>query len=50
MFNFLDFDSALKKREHEFRTQVDEMSAKVLEFDLKVLYCNINTFIFNYFM
>lgn len=31
-----DFEDALKKREHEFRLQKDEMSAKVLEYELKV--------------
>ena len=31
-----EFDDALKKREHEFRVQIDEMNAKVLEYDLKV--------------
>ncbi|PVD37458.1 hypothetical protein C0Q70_00048 [Pomacea canaliculata] len=30
-----EFEDALKKREHEFRIQTDEMSAKVLEYDLK---------------
>lgn len=30
------FEDALKKREHEFRLQKDEMSAKVLEYELKV--------------
>lgn len=32
-----EFEDALKKREHEFRIQTDEMSAKVLEYDLKVM-------------
>ena len=31
-----EFEDAMKKREHEFRVQVDEMNAKVLEYDLKV--------------
>ncbi|XP_076459611.1 coiled-coil domain-containing protein 57-like [Babylonia areolata] len=31
----IEFDDALKKREHEFRIQMDEMNAKVLEYDLK---------------
>lgn len=31
------FEDALRKREHEFRIQHDEMSAKVLEYELKVL-------------
>nr|KAG5704183.1 hypothetical protein BaRGS_009713 [Batillaria attramentaria] len=30
-----EFEDALRKREHEFRVQVDEMSSKVLEYDLK---------------
>ena len=32
----LGFDDALRRREHEFRIQSDEMSAKVLEYELKV--------------
>ncbi|XP_070187035.1 coiled-coil domain-containing protein 57-like isoform X2 [Littorina saxatilis] len=31
----MEFEDAMKKREHEFRAQVDEMNAKVLEYDLK---------------
>lgn len=31
-----DFEEMLKRREHEFRTHADEMSAKVLEYELKV--------------
>ncbi|OWF50285.1 coiled-coil domain-containing protein 57-like [Mizuhopecten yessoensis] len=30
-----EFDDALKRREHEFRLQTDEMSTKVLEYELK---------------
>lgn len=30
-----EFEDALKKREHEFRLQTDEMSTKVLEYELK---------------
>lgn len=29
------FEDALRRREHEFRIQIDEMSAKVLEYELK---------------
>lgn len=36
IFFLPDFEDALKKREHEFRLQKDEMSAKVLEYELKV--------------
>ena len=36
LFLSAEFEDAMKKREHEFRTQVDEMNAKVLEYDLKV--------------
>ncbi|XP_063312265.1 coiled-coil domain-containing protein 57 [Pelobates fuscus] len=32
----LDFDSEMKKREHEFRLQLDEMSTLVLSHELKV--------------
>ncbi len=31
------FESALKKREHEFRVQADQMSSTVLAHELKVL-------------
>jgi hypothetical protein len=38
---FLGFEEAMRKREHEFRIQADEMSAKVLEHELKVKHvCN----------
>ncbi|XP_021344290.1 coiled-coil domain-containing protein 57-like, partial [Mizuhopecten yessoensis] len=30
-----EFDDALKRREHEFRLQTDEMGTKVLEYELK---------------
>lgn len=43
IFFLPDFEDALKKREHEFRLQKDEMSAKVLEYELKV---NKNIFFF----
>ena len=33
------FEDALRRREHEFRIQSDEMSAKVLEYELKVFTC-----------
>ena len=36
LFLSAEFEDAMKKREHEFRVQVDEMNAKVLEYDLKV--------------
>ncbi|KAL8592659.1 hypothetical protein ACOMHN_037599 [Nucella lapillus] len=31
----MEYDNDLKKREHEFRIQIDEMNAKVVEYDLK---------------
>ena len=30
------YEDVLKKREHEFRMNIDEMNSKVLEYELKV--------------